>query len=158
MLRCWSGDFCCACRLPGIYVSTDIDPQLKDPHRLPPARRRSQRQLAELQCFGAGLKNFVFIVYCACMLPGIYVSITSGVPNLGRTQFRPKLTHACCRQINAVNLYYFFGKQCYIGSTTQIATLLHKKGQERMGQPVLTPTPQHSPYKRRRHKVMRITP
>jgi hypothetical protein len=52
----------------------------------------------------------------------------------------------------------FLGKQCYIGSTTQTVTLLHKKGQERMGQPVLTPTPQHSPYKGRRHKVMQIAP
>jgi hypothetical protein len=28
---------------------------------------------------------------------------TSGVPNLGRTQFGPKLTHALCRETNAIN-------------------------------------------------------
>jgi hypothetical protein len=27
---------------------------------------------------------------------------TSGVPNLGRTQFGPKLTHAFCRETNAI--------------------------------------------------------
>ena len=55
--------------------------------------------------------------------------------------------------------FFFFLKLAgYIGRTKQLAKLLRQKIQERMGQPVLTPIPRLSAFKRGRHKVMRIAP
>jgi hypothetical protein len=45
------------------FVSTTINPKLKDMRRLRPAHRRSERLLAEVQCFDACLENFIPLVY-----------------------------------------------------------------------------------------------
>jgi hypothetical protein len=46
------------------FVSTTVHTKAKNAHRLRPARRRSSRQSAQVQCFGARLENFVSVGYC----------------------------------------------------------------------------------------------
>jgi hypothetical protein len=52
-----------ACMLLEIFVSTTINPKLKDTCRLQPAHRRSERLSAEVQCFDVCLENFIPVVY-----------------------------------------------------------------------------------------------
>jgi hypothetical protein len=45
------------------FVSTTMNTKLKDTHRLRPACRQSPRLSDHVQCFGAGLRNFVPVCF-----------------------------------------------------------------------------------------------
>jgi hypothetical protein len=54
-----------------LFVSTTVNTKLKDPHHLRPACRRSPRQSDPVQCFAAGLENFVPVRYRCWHAPRI---------------------------------------------------------------------------------------
>jgi hypothetical protein len=53
-----------------IFVSTTINPNLKDTHRQRPAGRRSERLSDEVQLFDACLENFIPLVFGFLHAPG----------------------------------------------------------------------------------------
>jgi hypothetical protein len=116
-----------------LFVSTTVNTKLKDPHRLRPARRRSPQQSDHVQCFccfGAGLEIFFWessVTSARLRKPQPY-SIKKA--KRGWVNLFSHPPHSTLLTRGAV---FYLEKQCYIGSTTQTATLLHKKAKRGWG-------------------------